>query len=180
MPLKLSGLTDLLSACRTAPERHGSGTALTCLMHLPSARANRPCAQGTDHPLHTVASEGREGAQHSFLFSMSASGKVSPWTLSFLRLFCRQVVLHRKQSNYSLKGPRRRIARCAERAGMRGPDIRAAWAGTSETVREHSAVALGLLKEHWLPATAAAAGLYCLWRFVRFIRWAYERHCTSC
>jgi len=54
---------------------------------------------------------------------------------------------------------------------MRGTDVRASWAGTSETIKEHYSVAQDVFKEHWVPITAAAAGLYCLWRFVRFIRW---------
>ncbi len=53
---------------------------------------------------------------------------------------------------------------------MRVPDIRASWAETSEVVREHYGHAQDVFKQHWLPITAAAAGLYCLWRFVRFIR----------
>ena len=52
---------------------------------------------------------------------------------------------------------------------MKGPDIRASWASTSEAVGEQYSLAQGVFRQHWLPITAAAAGLYCLWRFVRFI-----------
>ena len=52
---------------------------------------------------------------------------------------------------------------------MRGQDIRGSWASTSEVVREQYSLAQDVFREHWLPITAAAAGLYCLWRFVRFI-----------
>ncbi|CAK0786872.1 hypothetical protein CVIRNUC_010086 [Coccomyxa viridis] len=34
----------------------------------------------------------------------------------------------------------------------------------------HIPVTQDMLKEQWLPVTAAAAGLYCLWRLIRFIR----------
>ena len=54
---------------------------------------------------------------------------------------------------------------------MRVPDIRASWAETSEVVREHYGLAQDVFSKHWLPITAAATGLFCLWRFVRFIRW---------
>ena len=54
---------------------------------------------------------------------------------------------------------------------MRGQDVRAAWADASGALKKHIPVAQDILKEHWLPVTAAAAGLYCLWRLIRFIRW---------
>ena len=53
---------------------------------------------------------------------------------------------------------------------MRGQDVRAAWADASGALKKHVPVARDILKEHWLPVTAAAAGLYCLWRLIRFIR----------
>ena len=53
---------------------------------------------------------------------------------------------------------------------MRVPDIRASWAETSEVFREHYGLAQDVFRQHWLPISAAAAGLFCLWRFVRFIR----------
>ena len=53
---------------------------------------------------------------------------------------------------------------------MRVPGIRASCAETSEVVREQYGLAQDVFKQHWIPITAAAAGLYCLWRFVRFIR----------
>ena len=56
---------------------------------------------------------------------------------------------------------------------MRGSDVRASWAGTSEAIREHYCLAQDAFRQHWLPITAAAAGFYCLWRFVRFIIWAH-------
>ena len=55
-------------------------------------------------------------------------------------------------------------------ARMRGQDVRAAWADASGALKKHIPVAQDMLKEHWLPVTAAAAGLYCLWRLIRFIR----------
>ena len=54
---------------------------------------------------------------------------------------------------------------------MRGQDVGAAWADASGALKKHVPVAQDILKEHWLPVTAAAAGLYCLWRLIRFIRW---------
>ena len=53
---------------------------------------------------------------------------------------------------------------------MRVQHIRASWAEASEVVREQYGLAQDVFKQHWIPITAAAAGLYCLWRFVRFIR----------
>ncbi|CAL5222280.1 g4619 [Coccomyxa viridis] len=65
---------------------------------------------------------------------------------------------------------KRRHTLSAKRACMRVQDIRASWAETSEVVREQYGLAQDVFKQHWIPITAAAAGLYCLWRFVRFIR----------
>ena len=55
-------------------------------------------------------------------------------------------------------------------ARMRGQDVRAAWADASGAIKMHIPVTQDMLKEQWLPVTAAAAGLYCLWRLIRFIR----------
>ncbi|CAL8465292.1 g4827 [Coccomyxa elongata] len=53
---------------------------------------------------------------------------------------------------------------------MRRGDVQASAAQATEVARAHLKTTISTLQQHWLPLTAAAAGLYCLWRFIKFVR----------
>ena len=63
------------------------------------------------------------------------------------------------------KGP----GRGRQRRRMQHAQVSAAQA--AHLAQEQLGPAVHLVQQHWVPLAAAAAGLWCLWRFVRFIRY---------
>lgn len=53
---------------------------------------------------------------------------------------------------------------------MRNSEVQASLAQASEAAKTHLTAAAGAIQQHWLPLTAAATGLYCLWKLIKFLR----------
>ena len=59
---------------------------------------------------------------------------------------------------------------------MNQEQARASASQVAQAVRENVWSAAQSAQQHWIPIAATAAGLFCLWRFLRFLRCATPLH----